>query len=87
MEPRAYVLVVEIMSANTAAPPFDVRILDAYDVHEACRQALMETIGRYGCDNCQIVYVRPATLANLRAGCEVSRELPLMRMAPVGRVA
>jgi hypothetical protein len=81
------VLVVEIMGAQPGTPAFDLRILDAYDVHEACREALVETMGQYGCENCQVLFCRPGTLGNLRLAVEAVKELPLVRMAPVGRVA
>jgi hypothetical protein len=89
METRLYIVVAEIHNGRTGAPPYDVRFVEAYSLEEAARQVVIETWGRYGYEqtSIQIVLVGPQTVCNLRAAAHIAKDLPLMRMAPMGMVA
>jgi hypothetical protein len=89
MDLRPYVVVAEIRNGSPGAPPYEIRLVDAFSLEEACRQVVIETWGRYGHEHTSVnvVLVAPQTVRNLRAAVDVMRDLPLMRMAPLGMVA
>ena len=88
MDVRSYVIVVELLGARRpGAPSIDLQIVDGYDMAEACKTVLVETMGRYGCENCQIVFVRPATMHNVNLAVQAVQQLPFVRMTPIGMVA
>lgn len=89
MDARPYVVVAEIRNGVPGAPPFDIRLVDAFSADEACKQVLVETWGRYGHEQSYIgiVCLAPHTLRSVQAAVDITRELSLMRMAPVGAIA
>jgi hypothetical protein len=86
-DPRSYVVLLELTGTRPGMPRFDLQLVEAYDVYEACKSMAIETFGRYKCENAQIVFARPGTLHNVKLAARLMEDLPLLRMVPVGRVA
>lgn len=86
MNCRPYVVVVEL-SGGRHDGRVEVSVVDAFDVLEAVQQATMEAIGRYGANSVNPVLCSPATQRALDKAVNMAKDLPLMRMTPLGGIA
>jgi hypothetical protein len=84
MEVRYYVIVLELSGTADGIPPVDLCHLEAFDVQEAAKQAYIESFGRYHCQDARIVFIRPATMRNVKFAIQLTRDMPLYRMPVVG---
>ena len=86
MDVRLYVVLVEILNPRRTGMEYDLRLVEAFSLDDACRQVVIETVGRYGGEGISVnlVFVGPATDRYCEMAARFAEELPLLRMAPVG---